>query len=104
MAGLIPPLADYTYPIVWWGPALIFRRPDWLSEPRGGDVLPAIRWYPFVTFVQVTLDLEAAYGAPPAHGHRYGGTLAPAWAALAAPPGWTPERTRQLTGVIAPHG
>ncbi|MFS8542768.1 MAG: alpha/beta-hydrolase family protein, partial [Limnochordales bacterium] len=26
-------------PIVWWSPRLLFEKPDWLSEPRGADVL-----------------------------------------------------------------
>ncbi len=91
-------------PIVWWSPNLLFNRPDWLKERRGGDVLPAIRWYPFVTFLQVTADLQSAYGAPPAHGHRYGRAMVAAWVAIAAPAGWTPERTEQLTKLVAPRG
>src|SRR4051812_3897196 len=44
-------------PIVWWGPRLMVSRPDWLREDRGADVSPAMRWYPFVTFWQVTADM-----------------------------------------------
>ena len=29
-------------PIVWWSPHLLFDRPEWLVEPRGGDVSPAM--------------------------------------------------------------
>jgi uncharacterized membrane protein len=91
-------------PVVWWSPKLLLHRPDWLEERRGDDVLPAIRWYPFVTFLQVTADLQSAYDAPAAHGHRYGRSIVAAWAAIAPPPGWTAERTRQLTELIAPRG
>jgi uncharacterized membrane protein len=41
-------------PIVWWSPELLFRRPDWLAEPRGVDVSPGMSWYPVVTFWQVS--------------------------------------------------
>ncbi|NJC73903.1 hypothetical protein HC031_29945 [Planosporangium thailandense] len=91
-------------PVVWWSPKLLLHRPDWLKERRGGDVLPSIRWYPFVTFLQLTADLVSAYGAPDTHGHRYGGTVAAAWSTVAPPPGWSAARTAQLTKVIAPNG
>jgi uncharacterized membrane protein len=84
-------------PVTWWTPTLLWRRPDWLSEPRGHDVLPAMRWYPVVTFVQVTADLALAYGAPRGHGHQFRTAAAAAWAAVASPPGWTPAATRLLT-------
>ncbi len=85
-------------PVVWWSPELIWRRPDWLVEPRGGDVLGATSWYPVVTFWQVTVDLTNSVGVTPGHGHVYQGELLDGWAAVAAPPGWTPadtERARQ---------
>ncbi|AXY49714.1 hypothetical protein YT1_0257 [Rhodococcus ruber] len=41
-------------PLVWWDPALVISRPDWLSETPGSDRSPAMRWHPFVTFGQVT--------------------------------------------------
>ena len=52
-------------PIVWWSPDLILHKPDWLSEPRGRDVLAESRWIPFVTFWQVTADLPLAGGGSP---------------------------------------
>jgi uncharacterized membrane protein len=75
---------------------LAVRRPDWLHEARGPDVLPAMRWYPFVTFWQVTADLGLAQDTRLGHGHRYGGELASAWAAIAPPPGWTSADTARL--------
>jgi uncharacterized membrane protein len=88
-------------PITWWSPALLLRRPDWLAEPRGSDVLPTMRWYPVVTFLQVTADMAFSTSVPPGHGHRYGATPVAAWAAIAAPPGWSAERTAALTDIIA---
>jgi uncharacterized membrane protein len=89
-------------PVVWWSPKLLLHKPDWLKERRGGDVLPAIRWYPFVTFLQVTADLVGAYAAPATYGHRYGQSVVAAWAAIAPPAGWTTQRTRQLMELIPP--
>jgi uncharacterized membrane protein len=87
-------------PATWWSPDLLVRRPDWLSEPRGADVLPAMRWYPFVTFWQVSADLTFADDAPPGHGHHYGGEFGAAWAAIAAPPWWTARDTDRLALLV----
>jgi uncharacterized membrane protein len=83
---------------------LAVRRPDWLSEPRGFDVLPAMRWYPFVTFWQVTADLIVAQDTTPGHGHKYGSELATGWAAIAPPAGWTPNDTARLVRLINARG
>ena len=59
-------------PIVWWSPDLLFSRPDWLIEPAGQDRSAAMRWYPFVTFSQVGVDVFKAAAMPGGHGHNYG--------------------------------
>src|SRR5690606_26178213 len=89
-------------PVTWWSPDLLWRRPDWLAEPRGRDVLPAMRWYPVVTFLQVTADLALAYGAPDGHGHQFHTAAVAAWAAIHAPPGWTAADSARLTAVLGP--
>lgn len=88
-------------PITWWSPALLVRRPDWLAEPRGDDVSPRMRWLPFVTFWQVTADMAISTTVPAGHGHRYGTAPAVAWAHIAPPDGWTPQRTDALAALIA---
>ena len=88
-------------PIVWWSPRLMLSRPDWLAEPRGSDVLPDMRWFPFVTFWQVTADMAFSTGVPAGHGHNYGAATVAAWVDIAPPDGWTAERTAALTGIIA---
>ncbi|KAA9378477.1 hypothetical protein F5972_16660 [Microbispora cellulosiformans] len=88
-------------PIVWWTPRLVLGRPDWLEERRGDDVLPWIRWYPFVTFWQVTADLVFSLDAPPGHGHDYDGEMAAAWARIAPPEGWDDARTTALTTLLS---
>jgi uncharacterized membrane protein len=87
-------------PIVWWSPDLIFSRPDWLSEPRGSDVSSQMRWWPFVTFWQVAADLTNAQGVTDGHGHRYGSLVLDGWAAIAAPPGWTAERSERIRAEV----
>ncbi len=99
-------------PVVWVSLDLLFERPDWLAERPGFDRSSAMRWYPIVTFWQVTADLLSSAGSaqtsPSGHGHNYGRSQLDGWVAVAAPDGWTPadtERIRQqLDTLIAAHG
>lgn len=83
-------------PVVWWSPDLILRQPDWLLEPPGRDRSPAMAWYPFVTFWQVSADLANAAGVPDGHGHNYGTAMVDAFAAVLPPAGWTPADTERV--------
>jgi uncharacterized membrane protein len=76
------PASDWDFPrvgylqhpsdaVVWWDWSLLFRQPDWLKEPPGYDVNPAMQWYPIVTFFQVLIDEATATTAPLGHGHNY---------------------------------
>jgi uncharacterized membrane protein len=87
-------------PIVWWSPDLLLHRPQWLTRPYGPDVPRAMRWYPFVTFWQVTADMAFSTDVPPGHGHRYGADTVDAWVAVAAPRGWTRARTERLRAIF----
>jgi uncharacterized membrane protein len=87
-------------PIAWWNPDLLFRRPDWLREKRGYDVLPETEWIPVVTFLQVSADMAVATGVPAGHGHVYVADVANGWAAVLEPPGWTPEKTAKLRSLL----
>ncbi len=75
-------LQNASDPVVWASTSLFLHKPDWLREPRGSDVLPNMRWTPFVTALQVGLDLPFAFSATPGHGHRYGSDLAQAWTSV----------------------
>lgn len=88
-------------PVVWWSPRLILRQPDWLRQPPGADVLDAVRWYPLVTFWQISADLAYAKEVPSGHGHNYAGLFADGWAAVAAPPGWSQDDTDRLHALLA---
>jgi len=88
-------------PIVWWSPDLLFSRPDWLVEPRGEGVSPAMSWYPVVTFWQVTVDMANAQSPPDGYGHNYGSMMLEAWLLISAPEGWTDadtDRAREVVG------
>jgi uncharacterized membrane protein len=87
-------------PIAWWNPNLVLRKPDWLREKRGYDVLPSVHWLPFVTFLQVSADMAVAVDVPDGHGHRYVQNVANAWAAILQPPGWTPVKTDRLRPLL----
>jgi uncharacterized membrane protein len=87
-------------PIVWWSTDLLLRRPDWLREPPGRDVLDAMTWIPFVTFWQVSVDMPFAIAVPDGHGHRYTKESVDAWVALLRPDGWAPEDSERLRGLI----
>jgi uncharacterized membrane protein len=87
-------------PVVWWSPDLICRRPDWLSEPPGFDRSPSMRWYPIVTFWQVSADMAGNISdstpVPSGHGHNYGDSQLDGWVAVAAPEGWTSSDTERI--------
>lgn len=87
-------------PITWWNPDLLFAEPDWLREPRGYDVSPDMNWIPIVTFLQVSADMAVAIDVPDGHGHRYVRDVVNGWAAVLQPPGWTPEKTERLRGIV----
>jgi uncharacterized membrane protein len=86
-------------PITWWSPDLILTRPDWLEEPRGRDVLDAVRWVPVVTFWQVSADLALAFSTEPGHGHNYTGEHVDGWAAILRPPGWDQQQAEALRAI-----
>jgi uncharacterized membrane protein len=87
-------------PVVWWSWDLMFTRPDWLEEPRGEGVSPAMSWYPVVTFWQLSADLTNAASPPMGYGHNYGAQLLDAWAIIAPPEGWTDADTRRARDVF----
>ncbi|WP_050792853.1 alpha/beta hydrolase [Gordonia neofelifaecis] len=89
-----------TDPVVWWSPELLYRKPAWLSEPAAGDRTPAMRWYPIVTFWQVSADLGNAAGVPDGHGHNYGTVILDGWVAVTQPDGWTAADTERVRGAL----
>jgi uncharacterized membrane protein len=89
-------------PVVWWNTDLILARPDWLEEPRGRDVVSAVRWIPFVTFWQVTFDLPFALDVPAGHGHSYSREYVDGWMTVLQLDGSDTARSERLRDVIGP--
>lgn len=88
-------------PITWWSFDLVLHKPDWLREPLGPDVDPGMRWIPFVTFWQVTLDMVFSAEVPDGYGHSYGPEAADLWADILAPPeGWTQADTDAVRAAL----
>lgn len=88
-------------PVVWFNFNLITKKPDWLNEKRGPDVSPTMRWYPFVTFFQVTVDQFFGVTVPNGHGHNYPNTIVNSWASVVPPAGWNAGLTQKLQDIIA---
>lgn len=88
-------------PITWWSFDLLLSKPDWLREPLGPDVDPGMRWIPFVTFWQVTLDMVFSADVAPGHGHNYGADAANIWVDILQPEQWTDADTERLREVLS---
>ncbi len=86
-------------PVVWWSTDLLFSEPDWLAERTAGDA-SAMRWYPIVTFWQVSADLGNAAGVPDGHGHNYGTQILDGWVAVTNPDGWTAADTQRIRNAL----
>ena len=88
-------------PITWWSFDLLLNRPDWLREPLGPDVNPDMRWIPFVTFWQVTMDMVFSADVPDGHGHTFQADAVNIWADILAPDGWTAADTEKVRAAMA---
>jgi len=54
-------------------------------------------WLPVVSFVQTSVDLLGAVGAPPGSGHHYGAEQRAGWDRVLARPGLRPDGGPALT-------
>ena len=87
-------------PVSWWNSSLALHKPDWLSEPRGRDVSPSIRWIPVITWLQLAADQMVANEVPDGTGHQFGSAPVYAWATILPPPGWKAADTTRLAAAI----
>jgi uncharacterized membrane protein len=93
-------LQNSSDPITYWKLDLIWKRPEWLDEPRGPDVSSHMFWVPIATFWGTLGDMAFSTGVPPGHGHSYGPNPVDAWAAILQPPGWTQHKTQELRDIV----
>lgn len=75
--------------VTWWSPDLIWNAPDWMSEAPAVDRPHTMRWYPVVTFLQLSFDMFVAGTTPPGHGHTYVREYADALAAISNQENWS---------------
>ena len=88
--------------IVFFEEGMFYRAPQWMSDPRGDDVSPLLRWFPIITALQVGIDMMFAAAVPPGHGHNYAvEDYIEAWSAVTAPPDWNNADAGKLADEIA---
>ncbi len=84
-------------PVTFFEAAALYRRPEWMKQPRGRDVSTSFRWFPVVTELQLLLDVAAATTAPMGYGHVYAPEhYIDAWLEVTQPQGWTPAEIQRL--------
>jgi uncharacterized membrane protein len=84
-------------PLTFFSLRSLFREPDWMRDPRGPDVSPALRWFPVVTTVQLLADMPVAGAAPPGYGHNFKAEhYSDAWRARTEPTGWSEDEITRL--------
>ncbi len=89
--------------VTFFDPRAIWRRPDWMTGPRGPDVSPDLRWLPLVTFLQLGVDIMTAVKPPRGYGHRYSfHSYARAWAMLFDLDAWTEDVLEDLIRRVNP--
>lgn len=87
--------------VTFFDPNSLWRRPEWLTGPRGPDVSPDFTWLPVVTFLQLTIDIMTAVFPPFGYGHNYRfDHYVDGWVALTDAPGWTPEAIEALKAKV----
>lgn len=84
-------------PVVFYDPASLWRRPQWMRDPPADDMSKHFFFMPIVTQFQLALDLALSFGSPPGHGHAYYAQdyIGP-WVQVTEPKGWTSDDTQRL--------
>ncbi|HUG60775.1 MAG TPA: alpha/beta-hydrolase family protein [Methylomirabilota bacterium] len=84
-------------PITFFEPSSAYREPAWMTGERGPDVSPGLRWFPFVTFLQLGVDVMIATTTPMGYGHVYAPEhYLDAWMGVLGAGDWTPAEIDRL--------
>lgn len=84
-------------PVTFFDPRAVYRRPDWMAQPRAPDVSPQFRWIPIVTALQLAVDVAAATTSPVGYGHVYAAEdYIDAWIEVTQPEGWSKREIERL--------
>lgn len=90
-------------PVVWWHPSLIWKQPVWFEEPRGHDVTDRMRWWPWVSFWQISADMPLSLATPGGHAHRYFEEYVTAWSQVLDVDAPVAQLERAIRPFIKPH-
>lgn len=84
-------------PVTFFDYRDLYRRPDWMTAPRGPDVSADLGWYPVVTMLQLAVDMAMATTTPIGYGHVYAPEhYVDAWIAVADTQGWSEDQVSRL--------
>ena len=87
--------------ITFFERSLLYQEADWMKEPRGPDVSPALKWYPVVSMLQVLIDMPLSDTVPMGYGHVYSPEdYLDAWIEVAAIDNWSPDRVQALKTLL----
>ncbi len=90
-------------PVVWWHPSLIWKQPVWFEEPHGHDVTDRMRWWPWVSFWQISADMPLSLASPGGHAHRYFEEYVTAWSQVLGVDAPVAQLERAIRPFIKPH-
>jgi len=89
-------------PVTFFDYRDLYRKPDWMTGPRGPDVSPDLRWYPVVTMLQLALDMAMATTTPIGYGHVYAPEhYVDAWITVSDVHGWSADQIARLKRYLA---
>ena len=92
-------------PVTFFETSALYRRPQWMEQPRGADVSTSFRWFPVVTLLQLALDVASATTAPMGYGHVYAPEhYIDAWREVTQPQGWSDADIDRLKVFFSQRG
>jgi uncharacterized membrane protein len=84
-------------PITFFQVNMWRKEPDWMRDPRGPGVSPALTWMPGISSVQLTFDMMTATTVPKGRGHVYAAAdYAAGWQALTQPADFDEAQMKML--------
>jgi uncharacterized membrane protein len=91
-------------PVTFFDFRYFYRPPPWLSEPRGPDVSPELRWHPVVTALQLGVDAAVSTETPVGYGHVFAAQhYIDAWLEVTGVSDWSPTDIARLKRDLELH-
>ncbi|MFV0634178.1 alpha/beta-hydrolase family protein [Demequina sp.] len=93
-----------TDPVVWIGPSVVWREPEWLKAgQRSPEVADDMRWIPAVTAFQGVIDLILSTAVPEDAGHKYGNLAVDALQQVTGDAGLDADALARIRTLIASY-